>query len=229
MLSLDGDSFRPSIIALLIAAMLLGAWAAWLYLARVTLYEVSGSARLEVGQAIYPIQVLATGRVVATHLVLGAKVRAKEVVVELDTENQRQRLKEGQARLASFTAQLEILQREMVAEEQAERQDSEARRIALEEARARLQEAQVAASFATDKAERLASAHARGFIAELELLEAKAEQEKRRAVAEAQRIGTSRLAQDHRTQESERKARIERLNREISRLRGDIEMVTVEI
>jgi membrane fusion protein (multidrug efflux system) len=205
------------------------AWAAWLYLARVPLYEVSDSARLEVGQAAYPIQVLATGRVVASHLALGAKVQAQEVVVELDTESERQRLNEERARLASFTVQREVLQREILAEEQAKRQDRDVGHSALEQADGRVQEAQAAEKFAIEKAQRLSAAHTRGFISEFEMLEAKAAEERLRAVANVHRIETSRLQQDLRTKESERKARIERLNREQSRLQGDIGVVTAGI
>jgi hypothetical protein len=38
------------------AVALLAAWGAWCALAHVTLYEVTGNARLEVDGAIYPIQ-----------------------------------------------------------------------------------------------------------------------------------------------------------------------------
>lgn len=46
MRSLVADSFRRPALILLLAAALLAAWAAWLGFARITLYEVSTTARL---------------------------------------------------------------------------------------------------------------------------------------------------------------------------------------
>jgi hypothetical protein len=41
MRSLNADSFRPSLIGLILAMILLTAWLAWFFLARIGLYEVS--------------------------------------------------------------------------------------------------------------------------------------------------------------------------------------------
>lgn len=46
MRSLDAHSFRPTLLGLLLVAALLGAWLSWLFLARITLYEVSARASL---------------------------------------------------------------------------------------------------------------------------------------------------------------------------------------
>lgn len=46
MRSLNTDSFRPSLVGLFFAIVLLTAWAAWFFLARVTLYEISQTARV---------------------------------------------------------------------------------------------------------------------------------------------------------------------------------------
>ena len=78
MRSLNADRFRRSIAGLLVVAVLLGAWTAWLFLSRVARYETTDSARLEVDRAIHLIQAPYTGRVVKTSLVLGAQVSAGE-------------------------------------------------------------------------------------------------------------------------------------------------------
>jgi multidrug resistance efflux pump len=46
MRSLEADGFRASVLGLLFAMLLLVLWIAWLFLGRVTCYEVSYSARL---------------------------------------------------------------------------------------------------------------------------------------------------------------------------------------
>ncbi len=47
--ALRTDSFRPSLAGLLFAMVLLGVWAAWFFLARITLYEASQTARITRG------------------------------------------------------------------------------------------------------------------------------------------------------------------------------------
>ena len=66
MSSLTADGFRRSLVGMLLAAVLLSAWAAWFFLARVTLYEVSAAARLEVSEAAHPVEAPVAGRVRAT-------------------------------------------------------------------------------------------------------------------------------------------------------------------
>lgn len=126
--SLNADGFCRSIVGLLLAAAFLGSWVGWAFFARVMLYEVTDTARLEVGQEAHPIQASATGRVVATRLTLGGEVRAGDVLVELDTEAERLRLEEERASLATLSAQLEVLRKEVVVEEQAGREDQQAAR-----------------------------------------------------------------------------------------------------
>lgn len=43
--SLHADSYRASVVALLLAVLVFGAWAGWFFLARISLYEVSQSVR----------------------------------------------------------------------------------------------------------------------------------------------------------------------------------------
>src|SRR5438874_3331724 len=71
MRSLSADSARRSLAGLFIAITLLIAWTVWFCLARVTLYEVTTTARLEVNRAAHPVAVPVAGRIVVTRLVLG--------------------------------------------------------------------------------------------------------------------------------------------------------------
>ncbi|MFQ5904353.1 MAG: HlyD family secretion protein, partial [Candidatus Binatia bacterium] len=73
--SLAADGFRRSTWGLLLAAVLLGAWAVWFCLARVAVYEVTDTARLEADRAAHPVEAPVAGRVVATRLALGQEVR----------------------------------------------------------------------------------------------------------------------------------------------------------
>ena len=227
--SLNADGFRPSIIGLLLAAALLSLWVGWFLFARVTLYEVTDTARLEVGREIHPIQVSAAGRVVATRLILGGEVQAGDVLVELDTEAERHRLEEGRASLNTVAVQLEVLRKEVVAEEQAGHEDQQTARAALDEARVQAQGAKVAVSFAEEEAERWTRLQAKGYIAELDLLRARDEAQKRRTIADALRLEVSRLEKDQRTKKSDRTSHLERLRREVRGLEGQMATTTETI
>src|SRR5262245_44857057 len=103
--SLHVDGFRPSIIGVFLALTLVGAWSGWACFARVTLYEVTDTARLEVDREVHLIQAATSGRVVATRLTLGGEVQAGEVLVELDTTAEQRRLEEERASMATLSAQ----------------------------------------------------------------------------------------------------------------------------
>jgi multidrug resistance efflux pump len=223
---LNTDGFRPSIIGLLLTTVVLGSWVGWALFARVTLYEVTDTARLEVGREVHPIQVSAAGRVVATRLTLGGEVQAGDVLVELDTEAERHRLEEERASLATLSAQLAGLRKEVVAEEQAGGEDQQAARAALDEARVQAKGAETAVPFAEEEVKRLTRLQAGGYVAELDLLRAQAEVQRRRTTANALRLEGRRLEKDQRTKKSDRKVRLERLNREVSQLEGQLATTT---
>ena len=220
--TLEADGFRGTMLGLLLVVGLLGAWGAWFIGAQVALYAVSETARLEMSQAAHPVEAPVAGRVVATYLVLGQEVQGGDVLVELDATAQHLQLEEEQARLNALTPQIEALHTAIAAEEQALRDSRHAGRVALDEARARHREAEVAARAADEEAEVFTRLQARGLPAQIDVLRAKAEAQKRRAAADTLRLAVSRLDSDHRTQESDRKARLDGLRRDVTRLAGEM-------
>src|SRR6266481_5855416 len=120
MRSLNADRFRRSIAGLLVVAVLLGAWTAWLFLSRVARYETTDSARLEVDRAIHLIQAPYTGRVVKTSLVLGAQVSAGDLLIELDSNAERLQLEEERSRLRVPAPQIEALRQQEASTGQAQ-------------------------------------------------------------------------------------------------------------
>src|SRR3954471_9714702 len=73
-----------AIIALL--SLLFLASVAWLFVARLPLYEMSSTARVEVSQQGSPLEASVAGRVARTNLKLGQPVKAGDVLVEFDAE-----------------------------------------------------------------------------------------------------------------------------------------------
>jgi len=226
---LEGDGFRGTILGVLLAVGLFGAWGAWFTGAQVTLYAVSDTARLEMSQAAHPLEAPVAGRVVASYLVLGQEVQDGDVLVELDATAPQLQMEEERARLHALTPQLGALHTAIVAEEQALREARQTGRAALAEARARLREAEVAARTAEEEAELYARLQARGLPAQVDLLRARAEVQKRRAAVDTLRLAVSRLEGEHRTLESDRKARLEGFRRDVMRLAGDTTTVAATV
>jgi multidrug resistance efflux pump len=207
--SLHSDSFRLSILFLVLAAMLLAAWTAWFFFAKVSIYAISDRADLEVDRAAHPVASQFTGRVVATHLVLGREVAAQAL-----------RLREERIQLLAYRPQLAALQNEMSAEEKAVRAEQQAAVVALDEARARHREAETSARFAEGEAVRVQKMFAAGVISELDLRKARSEAQSRRAAADSLHFAVTRQEKEQHTRSSDREAHIQQLRSELNQLRG---------
>src|SRR5215467_1792825 len=112
--ALAADSGRWALARLVAVLVLLSAWGAWCVLARVAIYEVTRTARLEVAQAGHPLATPVAGRVVATQLVVGRDVQAGEVLVELDAAAVRLEHDEARQRSTALTAQRQARRQELV-------------------------------------------------------------------------------------------------------------------
>jgi multidrug resistance efflux pump len=227
--ALTQDHGRGSRWGLLVAAALLGAWGTWCCLARLAVYAVTDTARLEVEHAVCPIETPVDGRVVATHLGLGREVQVGDALVELEAEPQRLQREEEHTRLAALTRQHEALHVEVATTAQALTEAQQAARVALDEARAQFQEGLARAQFATEEATRSTRLHARGLLAELDLLRVQAEAQRRQAAANSLQLAIDRLQREQQTRQSDRKAQLERLKREITQLEGQRTTVTATL
>ena len=113
MRSLEADSFRFSGILLAIAAVLLAAWAGWFFLARVSLYELSDSARVEVAAASSPVAAPVAARIAAAHVTLGQQVAAGDLLFELEARTEALELQEERSTRAANQSELTQLREEM--------------------------------------------------------------------------------------------------------------------
>lgn len=216
---------------------LLAMWIAWTVLARVTVYAVSDAARLEVEQAVCPVEAGIDGRVTTTHVVLGADVRAGDALVVLDSTPLQLERDELRALRASQAAELVPLADRIRA---IERQLEDVQRAAgksSDEQDAGIREAEAALRLADSvvaRAERLgtdlvADAELKRNLASVDMLRAGLEQKRagrerteweRRAVASE--LVAELAASRHRLVETEgacavADAKIDRLTHEIER------------
>ena len=219
--SLDADDSQRSYLGIALAALLLGAWMVWFFLARVSVYAVTNKADLEVGRSAYSVESAVDGRVVATHLVIDQEVKAGDVLVELDSGPQSFQLSEEKTQVAGADPQIRSREQEIASEQQALEQDQQSAKDALDEARAHYREAEAAAQFAQTESERLRKMYDAGVVAELDLNRSVADAQQRRAAADSLRYGVVRLEGEQHTRTNERKAHIDQLTSELNKLRGD--------
>lgn len=230
MRSLERDRGRGPMWAMAVGTLLIALWGAWLIWGELPLYQVSQSCRLEVVQASHRLQAPVAGRVARSRLTLGNQVQRGDILVELEARAQRLALAEMRTRHSALTAELAALEAEVVAAERSVRVARAADRMALHEAQAREREVIPTARFATDKAERLQKMHGKGgSVAELEMLEARAEAQRQKASANTLRLAKDRLRLQQRGQQTERRLRVEGLGRDTARLRGEAAVVIATI
>jgi multidrug resistance efflux pump len=194
-------------------------WVVWFFGARITLYEVTSNARLEVDRAAHPIAPAISGRVVSSSLVLGQFVVAGQILVELDAEAEQRKLEQEQQRLSALHPEFEALHRQLGEEERILVADAEEARRALDISRVRRAEAESAVGFAAEEVRRLTKV---GGASELELLHAKAEEEKRRYDQAALTLEVARLESDLPRRDAENRARYEKVRRDADDLDGQI-------
>ena len=227
--SLHADGSGRPIAGLLAAACLAGAWVSWSLLAHITLYEVSTTARLEVDQAVTPVQAPLAGRVVTTRLAIGREVNAGDILVELDSESERLDLAQERARMEALAPQIRALREQAAAEDAARGQEKTAARAAAEQAQSGVREAEAPARFAEVDEDRMRQLRAEGLIPERDYQRGQAELQRTRAAAETQRLAVSRLDQEQRTRESDRVARLRGLETDIARMETQIPALEVSI
>jgi multidrug resistance efflux pump len=220
--ALAGDTFRRPGWALALLALMACGWAVWFSCSRVTVYEVSENARLEVDRAVYPVEAQVDGRILSSRLDIGRQVQQGEVLLELDASAQRLKLEEEKAHLETLLPQLATLQNELEAHQKALGAQQQASSAELNEARARQREAQAALAYAAEEQRRLEPLVAKQAISELEFRRARTEYEKQQAGLEALAQDAGRLRSERLNRLSQGHAEAARLERERASVEGQI-------
>lgn len=197
---------------------LFAAWGSWFLLARLTVYEPSVQARLEVYRDVYSVDAPVEGRLVRTQMELHRHVRAGEVLVELAHEQETHQLAEAEAVVQGLGPQLVAARAELKAKQVALTAQEEQGTAGVEEARARLNEAETLARRAREEAGSTETLWTRGLVSELERGKARAELERSLAAEQALRAGLARVKLQGTMQCTERRIDIAALQREIAQL-----------
>lgn len=227
--SLAQDSSKYAVMAWLIGGLLLAVWLAWFYCAKVTVYEVSTQARLEVNRSSHPIAASVAGKIVSTSLLLGQEVKEGEVLARLDASSEKLRLQEEESRLKALPPQIVALEKQIIELEQAKSEDHQAALAAIKSAQSRQTEASSAVAFAKDHEQRLTSLSDLGQIPLIETLRARAEAQKLSSNREALSSDIHRIEMEAQTHAHQKRAEIENLKREIAKLNGELETIQMTI
>lgn len=219
--SLRVDNGLRSSVALVIAIALAAGWITWAFRARVTRYEISESARLEVDGAAYPVQANVAGRLVASQLVLGKEIHAGDVLAQIESDDERLSLQEERTRFAALEPQLAALRSQMQSEDQGRTDERQVLSLSIEEARAQYREALVQATSAEQESERAAHLRAEGIMAQADAQRAKATAQSKRSAAESLRIAISRLQPELEVRDSERQVRLKQIVGDVAKLQAN--------
>jgi membrane fusion protein (multidrug efflux system) len=210
-------SSRP-LLAALLGSVLLVAWSLWFFLARVSLYETSRQARLEVESAPHDVDAPVSGRLLRSNLVLGRDVAVGDLLIELDSESLRLERQAEVSKVLAVAPQIAALERELGSDEDALRGEDRALAAEMNEARARKRASEAVAQLKASERAQVEALHKQHVVAELERQRMQADYEKQNAESEAARVQVGRLGTEGEVRRNDRRAKIARLQAEIARL-----------
>lgn len=213
--SLALDSSRIVLISLALAGLALVAWLLWFGFGNVTVYEVSRQARLEVGSAPREISSLLAGRLTEARIVIGQRVRAGDVLIELDSTRQQLRLAEAQARLPLYPARIASLRKEIAYLGRVMDNEQRSTQAAVRAAQARLKGANAASRFANDSATRIRNDAATGGSAAVDAVRAAADARKAESERDVSAAELARLGVDASVSADQRRVQMEKLTRDL--------------
>jgi membrane fusion protein (multidrug efflux system) len=192
MRSLHTDGMNPTIFGLILITALIAFWCGWLVLGRVSVYEISETARLE-SERVHPVDTPVGGRIVASRLSLARDVRSGDILLEIEAERESLGTVEERTRLATLDRQLATIDTEIGSEEG----DIPLARLTADATRSQAEQtliaAEAAARLADDQHRRFAQLSEQGLIAEADLVRSRAQAESRRAEVASARLNIERL------------------------------------
>jgi multidrug resistance efflux pump len=220
--SLSKERSLLTALFLVVLTLLLAAWLAWFLRARLPLYVVSETARLEAERAVYPISAQVSGRLRRVAVAMGQEVAAGDVLFELESEVEERRIEEEQARAAALVRQLDSLRAEKVSRAEGMAAALRGADMALREAEERLRAAEAGAALAAEEVERQARLHAQGLLPDLDLSRLRAEAERSRNEVAELRIACGRLREERSRDESDRRNDLREIERDFAAAEGDL-------
>ena len=227
--SLAADNGSRSITAVAVGLLLVLVWFFWAFKAKVTMYEVSDSARLELNASTYPVQTSLAGQLVESRLSLGRQVAAGEVLLKLDSSAEQLSLSEEQVHRASIEPQLRALRGQMESEQAGQGDERRVLGFSKEGALAQYRQAETQAVLAERESDRANRLRSEGILAVAEAERAKADAQSKRAAADSLKIAVTGLEPELQVRERDREVRLRQIAGDEAKLEADIETSAVTI
>ena len=227
--SVGRDGFRAELLVAVLAVAVLGGWLLWFLLAEIPLHEMSPVARIEVAGAAHHVEAPASGKVVAMAAALGRRVKAGDVLVELDATGEELAAAEQRALIESMSAERAALLRQIAAAEAAMIDATSSMPVAVGEAEARQRASQTVAARSRQQAGEAAALATRGLISRADRRDAAARARESAATATAQALEARRIALDARSRLGAQLLQLEELRRSLAAMEGEIETGRVKL
>ncbi|WP_394845120.1 HlyD family efflux transporter periplasmic adaptor subunit [Pendulispora brunnea] len=226
---LDADSSRTRGLTAVVALTLLAVWGTWLFRGELSVYETSEAARLEVVRAAHPFDAPIPGRVVKVNFALDQEVDEGDVLVELDSDQQRLALSEAKVKAANLGPQFTATRAELEAEKKALTAFRSQGDAILGEASSRAEEAEIATRLAREELERIERLTDSGAMPDIDAVRAKADAERKAATAAALRAQRTKHEGEWITGQSDRNTHIAALQRDVVRLESELHQIEAQI
>ncbi len=197
--------------------LVLAGLSAWGVRARVPVYAVAAHTPLALDPALQVAVTPVAGQVRVTHLQVGREVQAGEVLVELDSTDQRLQLEEAQQHLRALEAHRTARRQEGAALEAAWQATAQAAQMAHQEAQTRHDDAVRALQVAQEKVQRL------GPLTPL------ADLQPQKTAVETTHRSLQQLEHAQQVQAAEWRARLTQHQREVVILEGDLAVATAHL
>ncbi len=223
--ALEHERFGAPTAILSMAVLLGGLWTAWLFFGSIGRYAVTEAARVEAEGQAHPIVALMNGVVVASYMTLGEEVARGQLLAELESVDMQFDLVNLQSQRAGLVRQIESIRNEMDAQDHALRDTYRVVSPALDEARDRMQAAEVTADLAERRVARVQPQHELKYVSELYWDSLTTDAKQKRASANALRASVTRIGVDGQLRQSEKKAQLASLARELGHLEAELASV----
>lgn len=219
----------PLLVAAGLGLALLGAWGAWLGLARLPVLARTSQARVELADRARPLQVLVGGRVLEAWLEVGRPVEAGEPLLVLDSTDVDQRLEQAIQRKEAVDARLEIRRQELELARSASDGAQAVGDRSVGEARARLEEAESMALLAEQERDRTETLLTLGAVSEGDGRQARSLAQQRRAAAEGLARALERARLQAGLDQDDRQLRVQQIVGELKDLEGEQAVLQAEL
>lgn len=226
--SLEGYESNTRLILAFLGAVALAGAVVWMVAARVPVLKVSIQGRIEPHNAVHRIEPPEAGRVVRSLLELDKNVAEGDLLVELDTREERLQIAQSTATSATLTQDLAVLKEQIANMRRELGATGRVDQASLREATAKDQELVPRRALAARR-EEITDKSPTGSVSELEKLERHAETEELEHASQTQALGIMRLEREQVVHHESLTAQLLALDREQHKVAGQLDELQVGV